>query len=50
MPLKKLPGVNSFTRTLIITDGRFFCLNANEVETDLPVLRQIGRASCRERV
>ena len=39
MPLKKLPGVNSFTRTLIITDGRFFCLNANEVETDLPVLR-----------
>lgn len=39
MALKKLPGVNSYSRTQVISDGRFFCLNESAVETDLNVIR-----------
>lgn len=39
MALKKMPGVNSYSRTQVISDGRFFCLDENSVETDLDVIR-----------
>jgi CRISPR-associated protein Csy3 len=39
MALKKLPGVNSYSRTQVISDGRFFCLDENAVETNLNVIR-----------